>query len=196
MTQAHRRSAQRFSVAILIAALTWQGVEAANVGAADPPNEKMDCTVYETKSSSFGLGLRFGTMLLPVLGPLSPSVSATPGVNFDRKTGVAWDKNVHGLIARYVELCTRYNAGLVTKEEYETRLREIEGIHKDMTALESKVFEETRGHAQSAQQDLDRALARRPQAQQVETTAVGESLNALDQRIERLDTGGTPAIKP
>ena len=67
MTQAHRRSAQRFSVAILIAALTWQGVEAANVGAADPPNEKMDCTVYETKSSSFGLGLRFGTMLLPVL---------------------------------------------------------------------------------------------------------------------------------
>jgi len=184
------------SVAIIVTALTWQGMEAGKVAAADPPDEKMDCHVYETKTSSFGLGVRFGTMLLPLLGPLSPSVSASPSVSFDRKTGVAWDKNVHGLVARYVELCTRYNAGLVTKDEYETRLREIEGIHKDMAALESKVFEETRGHAQSAQQDLDRALSKRAPAKQAEATAVAESLTALGVRIDHLETGGAPPVKP
>ena len=195
MTQTVRRSGQRVSVAIIVAVLTWQGVEAGTVAAADPPDEKMDCRVYETKTSSFGLGVRFGTMLLPLLGPLSPSVSANPSVSFERKTGVAWDKNVHGLVARYVELCTRYNAGLVTKEEYQARMREIEGIHKDMTALESKVFEETRGHAQSAQQDLDRALSKRAPATQAETTAVAESLTALGVRIGHLETGGAPAVR-
>lgn len=180
----------KVGLTILLVALVLSGMRETPLQAAEPPDEKMDCRIYETKTTGLGLGLRFGAMLLPLLGPLSPSASAAPTVTFDRKTGVAWDKTVHGLVARYVELCTRYNAGLVTKEEYQARMTEIEGIHKDMAALESQVFAETRGHAQSAQQDLNRELSKRPPAKPKGTTTVADSLNTLDRRIEQLDTGG------
>ena len=179
--------------AVLVMGSMLPGGWTQSAASAEPPDEKMDCRVYETKTSAFGFGVKFGTMLLPMLGPLSPSVSATPSVNYERKTGVAWDKNVHGLVARYVELCNRYNAGLVTKEEYQARMREIEGIQKDMVVLESKVFEETRGHARSAQQDLDQALSKRAPAKPAENTPVADSLTALGLRIEQLDAGVPPA---
>jgi len=192
MTQraTHRRA--KLSLPIMLIGLALPGTVTTPARAAEPPDEKMDCRIYETKTSSFGLGVRFGAMLLPLLGPLSPSASAAPTVTFDRKTGVAWDKTVHGLVARYVELCTRYNAGLVTKQEYEARMKEIEGIHKDMAGLESKVFEETRGHAQSAQQDLDRSLSKRPAAKPGATTTVADSLATLSRRVDQLDTGPPP----
>jgi hypothetical protein len=152
----------------------------------------MDCHVYETKTRSFGVGVRFGAMLLPLIGP---SITATPTVSFDQKTGVTWDKAVHGLIARYVELCNRYNAGLVEKAEYETRLHEIEGLYKDGQALEAKLFEATRSHAQEAAQELSQELGRK-KAAEAETVATGrqlaDSVQTFAEQVERLEPVGRP----
>lgn len=166
--------------------------------AGNAPREKMDCRVYETKTTSFGIGLRFGAMLLPLLGPLSPSASVTPLVNFDRKTGVAWDKAVHGIIARYVELCSRYNAGLVNKQEYEVRMKEIEGLYKEAQGLEAKLYEATRSHAKQAAEELNQELGKKKAAtagteSEKATTAsreLSESVEAFADRVDQLEPVG------
>jgi hypothetical protein len=164
----------------------------STVLAEGAPHKKMDCRVYETKTTSFGMGLRFGAMLLPLVGPF---VSATPMAGFDQKTGVTWDKAVHGLIARYVELCNRYNAGLVEKAEYETRLHEIEGLYKEGQGLEPKLFEATRSHAQEAAAELSQELGRK-KTSQVETVAAGrqlaDSVQTFAEQVERLEPAGRP----
>jgi hypothetical protein len=73
-----------------------------------------------------------------------------PSIGFSRTTGVAWDKVVHGTIARYVELCNRYNAGLVDKAEYEARLKEIEALYKETKEMEEKLFAATRQRAKAS----------------------------------------------
>ena len=168
--------------------------------AASAPEEKLDCRVYETKTTKFSLGLKFGAMLLPLLGPLSPGVSVTPQASFDRTSGVTWDKAVHGLVARYVELCNRYNAGLVDKAEYEARMKEIEVVYREAQELEPKLYEATRQHAKAAGDDLNRELARRkaaPAESQAGTAGAGnESLRASIQdfsdRVDRLEPAGRP----
>jgi len=169
----------------------WVGSWPSPAAAASAPEEKMDCRVYETKTTNFNMGLRFGVMLLPLLGPLSPQGSMTPTAGFDRKAGVAWDKAVHGLVARYVELCTRYNAGLVDKAEYEARMKEIEVVYREGQELEPKLYEATRQHAKAAGDELNRELGRRKPA-----AAANESLAASIQdfsdRVDRLEPAGRP----
>lgn len=172
----------------------------SSAAAAGAPEEKLDCRVYETKTTKFSLGLKFGAMLLPLLGPLSPQASVTPLASFDRQTGVAWDKAVHGLVARYVELCNRYNAGLVDKAEYEARMRDIEVVYREAQELEPKLYEATRQHAKAAGDDLNRELARRkaaPAESQGGTAAASnESLAAsirdFSDRVDRLEPAGRP----
>jgi hypothetical protein len=185
----------------------WVGSWAAPVAAASAPEEKMDCRVYETKTTNFNMGLRFGVMLLPLLGPLSPQGSMTPMMGFDRKTGVAWDKAVHGLVARYVELCTRYNAGLVDKAEYEARMKEIESVYRDAQELEPKLYEATRQHAKAASDDLNRELSRRkaapaephPGAAGAGNESLKASIQDFSERVDRLEPAGramSPGASP
>ena len=178
----------------------WVGSWPSPAASGTAPEEKMDCRVYESKTTNFNLGLRFGVMLLPLLGPLSPQGSVTPMAGFDRKTGVTWDKAVHGLVARYVELCTRYNAGLVDKAEYEARMKEIEGVYREAQELEPKLFEATRQHAKAAGDDLNRELGRRkPAATEspagtatVESGALAASIRDFSDRVGRLEPAGRP----
>ena len=77
------------------------------VWSAEPPDETLDCRVYDTRSASITLGFKAGNFLFEV----------GPEVTFGVAQGIAWDKIVQGLIARYVELCPRYNGGLVSEAE-------------------------------------------------------------------------------
>ena len=137
----------------------------------------MDCRVYETKKASTTIGLKVGNLLF----------NMGPEVTFSNQTGIAWDRTVQGLIAKYVELCTRYNAGLATKEEYGARLHEIEALYKEAQELERKLMEETRTRAKSAVDQLDRALAQRKTAEPKATDPVKVSLEDLSRRIESID---------
>lgn len=158
--------------------------------AGDPPREKLDCRIYETK--------KFDTTVTVQAAQFFFSLS--PSIGFSRETGVAWDKVVHGTIARYVELCTRYNAGLVSKEEYETRLREIDGVYREARALEAKQYDATRNRAKGASDDLDRALgAKGPGSAPSQSTepkpvsqAVAEEVQSLAQRVDQLEPAGRP----
>lgn len=150
--------------------------------AGEPPEEKLDCHVYDTRSGSITVGLKAGNFLFQV----------GPEVTFGRQRGIAWDKVVQGIIARYKEVCTRYNAGAVTKQEYEQRLREIDGLYREAQELERRLIAETHAHARSAHEEMERQLSGRTAEPQPERDGLSESLQTLSSRIERLDRSASP----
>ena len=174
VVQAVSRFLAGCAVGLLFAALpAW---------AAEPPPVQLDCDVHDTKTSNIGLAFKVAGFLF----------KAGPEVTFNMERGVAWDKIVQGFIARYKELCSRYNAGMVTKEEYEQRLREMEGLYKEAQALEAKLMDETRNRAKSAVDELDRTLAQRKAAEAPAPDPVKDSLDDLNRRIDKLEPIGKP----
>ncbi|TKB75790.1 MAG: hypothetical protein E8D45_07355 [Nitrospira sp.] len=148
--------------------------------------DELDCHVYDTRSNSITLGLKAGNFLFQV----------GPEVTFGTARGIAWDKVVQGIIARYKEACTRYNAGMISKEEYAQRLREIDGLYREALELERKLQAETHAHARSMHDEMERALAGRQGASQgtqgSEPDSLGTSLAQLGDRIEALEQIGRP----
>lgn len=149
-----------------------------SVWAVEPPDQELDCSVYRTEEFGITLGFKFGTFFL----------SAGPEVTFSQQAGIAWDRVVQGLIARYVELCTRYNGGLVTPAEYQTRLMEIERLHANAQAVEGEMVRETQKRAEAGSRALEEALAERRghRTTRVPTKtqrALLQSLQHLDERI-------------
>ncbi|MFZ1805238.1 MAG: hypothetical protein WAU05_15020 [Nitrospira sp.] len=153
-------------------------------GRAEAPDVKLDCSVYETKETNFGIALKIAHFLF----------NTGPEFSFSRKTGVAWDKVVHGTIARYVELCNRYNAGLVNKGEYEARMKEIEGIYKETKEMEAKLYAATRQRARDAGDELDDMLGRSRKTPNPKAS-LEASVESLAERVEQLEPIGQP-LKP
>lgn len=92
--------------------------------------EKQDCEIYRTKDGRITLGFKMGNFLFDF----------GPEVTFGKKEGIDWDRTIQGLVARYQELCTRFNTGQLTKQEYETRLATIESIEKEAYELHEKMI--------------------------------------------------------
>ncbi len=149
---------------------------------ASPPDEQLDCEVYETEKYGVTLGFSVGNLLL----------SAGPEVTVSYEQGIAWDKVVQGLIARYVEVCTRYNAGMVTSEQYAQRVQEIEAIYREAQEYEHQMIEETRGRANDAFAELDSMFpgpnrTRRPSRQaKGKKDPIAQGLQVLGTRINDL----------
>jgi len=59
------------------------------------------------------------------------------------------------LVARYLELCTRFNTGSITKSEYDKRLEKIEAIETKAYKLYQQVIEETRKRRDKIFEELD-----------------------------------------
>ena len=108
-----------------LAMMMWFGAFtlafAASGWAGSPPAKPADCEVYETDSSSVTVGFKVGNLLLQV----------GPEITLSKKRGVDWKEPVQKMIARFVEVCTRYNAGVVTKQEYDGRIQEIEDLTRE-----------------------------------------------------------------
>ena len=173
-------------VGLLLVGALQSGEGLMPAWAGEPPSEKFDCTVYETKTSSLSLGLKVGNFLF----------NSGPEISFSRTTGVAWDKAVHGMIARYVELCGRYNVGMVTKVEYETRLAQIEALYKEMQETEAKLYEVIRQRSKESQRELDEALGRQtPDGTDATTVDLETRVQRLADRVERVEPIGRP-LKP
>ncbi|MCX5722773.1 MAG: hypothetical protein NT179_12215 [Nitrospirae bacterium] len=156
------------------------GLLPAWASAGDAPAEKLDCRVYDKKISKVGLGFMVGGFLF----------KAGPEVSYSAQQGVAWDRTVQSFIVRYVELCERYNAGLVTKSEYGQRLTQMEGIYKEAQEVESKLYEATRNRAKESSSELDELVGRKkPSASDSATQAsvLDESINRLAGRIGQLE---------
>jgi hypothetical protein len=171
---------------VLMATILVIGVSAgpAQFVRAEAPDVKLDCSIYETKETNFGLAFKVAHFFF----------NTGPEFSFSRKTGVAWDKVVHGTIARYVELCNRYNAGLVTKAEYEARMKEIESLYKETKEMEAKLYAATRQRAKEAGDELAAELGHKPRAS-ASNVNLESSVEQLAERIDGLEPIGQP-LKP
>ncbi len=179
-----RGRTNRTGCAAIAALMLICGLRAEAARAIQPPSEKLDCSVYETKSTNFSVAFSIAHFVFKMI----------PTIEFSRTTGVAWDKVVHGTIARYVELCNRYNAGMVDKAEYEARLKEIEALYKETKEMEEKLFAATRQHAKAAGDELDETLGRRPR-RPTPDARFEASVEALADKVERLEPISKP-LKP
>ncbi|GJL57033.1 MAG: hypothetical protein NPIRA02_41650 [Nitrospirales bacterium] len=155
--------------------------------AASPPDQQLDCEVYETEKYGVTVGFSIGNLLL----------SAGPDVTVSYEKGIAWDRVVQGLIARYQEVCTRYNAGMVTKEQYAKRVQEIEVIYREAQEYERRMIEETRSRANDAFAELDRSFSQlrrdpRPAQSQKQEDSVTAGLKRLTSRINDLEPVSQP----
>lgn len=162
------------------------GAAPGSLWAGEPPEEKMDCKVYETKKRSVTVGLKAGNFLFNV----------GPEVTWTLERGVAWDQAVHGLIARYVELCGRYNAGEVTKEEYQQRLREIDNLYKEAIELQNQLIEQTHKRAKDAHAELEEATGGKKPGAGPAAVALQQSVERLASQVEQLEPVGRRLCRP
>lgn len=178
-TRSRQHTPNRMRIAFWAVSLCV-GLLPAWANAGDTPAEKLDCRVYDKKTSKIGLGLMVAGFLF----------KAGPEISYSAQQGVTWDRTVQSFIVRYVELCERYNAGLVTKSEYGQRLSQMEDIYQEAQHVESKLYEATRTRAKESSNELDELVGRKkPSASDSATqaSALDDSINRLAVRIEQLE---------
>jgi hypothetical protein len=71
--------------------------------------DKQDCDVLKKRDSSIGLGFKFGGLMW----------GFGPEIKVGHSIGVAWKQDVQRMVAEYQELCSRFNTGRVSQEEYQ-----------------------------------------------------------------------------
>ena len=109
--------------------------------------EKQDCSVYKSKNGKVTLGFKAGGLFFGI----------GPELSFGKDSGVDWDKFTQKLVARYLELCTRFNTGSISKSEYDKRLQKIEDIEIAAYKLYQKIIEEAAKQKDQIFKELDEA---------------------------------------
>jgi hypothetical protein len=128
--------------------------------------EQQDCSVHKSEDGRITLGFKFGNLLF----------SAGPEISFGKKMGIDWDHTVQGLIARYQELCARFNTGSITKQEYDERLVKIENIEKDAYDLYKEFSNKKARQKQDIFDELDRDTKK--------LQAIKNSYDKISRRLE------------
>ena len=129
--------------------------------------EEQDCSVYKSENGKITLGFKAGGLFFGI----------GPEVSFGKESGIDWDKLTQRLVARYLELCTRFNTGSISKSEYDKRLKKIEAIETEAYKLYQKVIEETAKRQDRFFEELDEATE--------QTLAHKNSYNNIRQMIDR-----------
>ena len=129
--------------------------------------EEQDCSVYKSKNGKITLGFKAGGLFFGI----------GPEVSFGKESGIDWDKLTQRLVARYLELCTRFNTGSISKSEYDKRLKKIEAIETEAYKLYQKVIEEAARRKDRIFEELDEATE--------QTNAHKNSYNNISQMIDR-----------
>ena len=96
-----------------------------------PVSAEQDCDVMKNKDTNVTFGFKAGTILMGV----------GPEIAFRDFYGIQWRGNIQYMIAEYEELCSRYNTGRMTKEEYD---KEIQNIISRSRRYEQEVAERFR----------------------------------------------------
>ncbi|MFQ5715981.1 MAG: hypothetical protein ACE5GQ_02650 [Nitrospinales bacterium] len=113
---------------------------------ADP----QDCSVHGREDKRFSLGFKAGLLFFGI----------GPEIAFGKKSGVDWDQTAQALVARYQELCARFNTGALTKQDYDERLARIEAIEKEAYELRLEFLRQKERHRQSVFDEMDREAER------------------------------------
>ena len=129
--------------------------------------EEQDCSIYKSENGKITLGFKAGGLFFGI----------GPEITFGKDSGIDWDNLTQRLVARYLELCTRFNTGSISKSEYDKRLKKIETIETEAYKLYQKVIEETAKRQDRLFEELDEATE--------ETIAYKNSYNNISQMIDR-----------
>lgn len=131
--------------------------------------QEMDCTVHRS-SGGITIGFKAGNLLF----------GFGPEVTFG-KQGIDWDRAVQTVIARYQELCARFNTGSITKKEYDERLRDIDALAKEVTELQQKLLKQTKQSAKDSFAELQRETAK-------DQDAISKRIDEISAKAENLRT--------
>ena len=71
--------------------------------------DKQDCDVLKKRDNTLALGWKFGGLMW----------GFGPEIKVGHSIGVAWKQDVQRMVAEYQELCSRFNTGRVSQEEYQ-----------------------------------------------------------------------------
>jgi hypothetical protein len=112
--------------------------------------EKQDCSVHKNKESNLVFGLSFGNMLF----------SVTPLVSYGERVGIDWNRSVQSFISRYQSLCSRFNSGSMSKQEYDREALKLEDIEDRMAKLEKEAMEAVVKSKQDMFERMDSELAK------------------------------------
>lgn len=135
---------------------------------------ELDCKVYEGKT---GLTIGFKA---DVLG-----ISVGPQVTLGGSHAIQWDKAAQDLIAKYKELCTRYNAGAVTMKEYNERLEKLDNIAKEMADLQEKIMQRVKAESKEAFGELDKETkGSKPEMSKEE---ISEKVNEISRKLDSIN---------
>ena len=91
---------------------------------------KQDCTIMRGETNTYGFGFKVGGL----------HFGMGPEIFYRHSTGINWTWGTQLMVAEYQELCTRFNTGRLSQEEYSEEVYEI--IHrsrKHMKDLEQKL---------------------------------------------------------
>lgn len=134
--------------------------------------DKLDCKAYEG-DGGVTIGFKAGSMLFGI----------GPEVTFGKKNEIKWDKSVHAIIARYKELCTRFNSGAMTMEEYNHRIEQIDFIAKEMLEFQEQVIKHVKAEADDMFEELDRETKGKDI---MAPEKIGKHIDQMNRKIEKL----------
>ena len=133
--------------------------------------EQQDCSVHKSVDGRITLGFKVGNFLFGM----------GPEISFGKKTGIDWDHTVQGLIARYQEVCARFNTGSITKQEYDERLVKIETVEKEAYNLYQAFLKKKARRKQDVFDELDKATDK--------TQSIKRSYDRINRKIDVIALG-------
>ena len=77
--------------------------------------DKQDCSIMRKKDDTLALGWKFGGLMW----------GFGPEIKIGHHSGVAWKSDVQRMVAEYQELCTQFNTGRLSQQEYQAEKQEI-----------------------------------------------------------------------
>ena len=80
--------------------------------------DKQDCSIMRKKDDTLALGWKFGGLMW----------GFGPEIKIGHTSGVAWKADVQRMVAEYQELCTQFNTGRLSQQEYQTEKQQI--VHR------------------------------------------------------------------
>ena len=80
--------------------------------------DKQDCSIMRKKDDTLALGWKFGGLMW----------GFGPEIKVGHHSGVAWKGDVQRMVAEYQELCTQFNTGRLSQQEYQAEKQQI--VHR------------------------------------------------------------------
>ena len=77
--------------------------------------DKQDCDIMRKKDDTLAFGWKFGGLMW----------GFGPEIKVGHTVGVAWKGDVQRMVAEYQELCTQFNTGRLSQQEYQAEKQQI-----------------------------------------------------------------------